>query len=119
MSTVLSEHAPLSPADFCRLLLRTLEASDGRRRRRKRNTTPDAIGLGMKRSLLERAVEEAPTVEAFEGWLLAATMAEEGGARAMARDIHDEWQMAQQAPAFRAWLERGAPSDDAGGEGGS
>ncbi|AKT41750.1 hypothetical protein [Chondromyces crocatus] len=113
----MSAPEPLSPVEFCRLLLRTLEASDGRRRRRKRNTTPDAIGLGMKRQLLERATEEAPTADAFEGWLLGVTLGGDGGARAMARDIHDEWQMARREPAFRAWLERGAPSDDVGGEG--
>ena len=32
--------------------------------------------------------------------------------RAMARDILDEWRLAAAAPAFRAWLEAGAPSED-------
>src|SRR5690606_22702639 len=44
---------PARPADFCRGLLAALDASEGRRRRRKRDTTPDAIGLAIKRELLE------------------------------------------------------------------
>jgi len=35
----------LRPAVVCGQLLAALAASDGRRRRRKRDTTPDAIGL--------------------------------------------------------------------------
>src|SRR5438132_12968000 len=46
------------PAVVCRELLAALDASEGRRRRRKRDTTPDAIGLTIKRDLLERAVEQ-------------------------------------------------------------
>ena len=46
----------LRPADFCREMLATIDASEGRRRRRKRNTTPDAIGLELKRTLLEAAM---------------------------------------------------------------
>ena len=55
----------LRPAVLCRGLLDALEASEGRRKRRKRDTTPDAIGLGTKRDLLERAVRDAPDPEAF------------------------------------------------------
>lgn len=106
-----------APADFCRLLLGALAATDGRRRRRKRDTTPDAIGLSFKRRLLERAAAEAPPPDAFEAWLLAATLAEDGGAQAMAREIFEEWRLAEREPAFRSWLERGAPSDDAEGKG--
>lgn len=32
--------------------------------------------------------------------------------RAMALDILAEWRLADASPAFRTWLERGAPSDD-------
>lgn len=110
---------PLPPADFCRLLMRALAASDGRRRRRKRDTTPDAIGLSLKRNLLERAAAESPQPEDFETWLLTATLTADGGAQAMAREILEEWRLAQREPAFRAWLEHGAPSDDAGREGAS
>ena len=42
----------LRPADVCRALLAALDASDGRRRKRKRDQTADAIGLALKRTLL-------------------------------------------------------------------
>src|SRR5262245_14460381 len=60
----------LRPADFCRQLLAALDASEGRRQRRKRDRTPDAIGMAIKRQLMERAVRENPKPEALEGWLL-------------------------------------------------
>jgi hypothetical protein len=106
----------MRPADFCHQLLATLEASDGRRRRRKRNTTPDAIGMGLKRDLLERAIHEDPEPQAFEAWLLQHCLAAgdvSGPLRAMAQDILNEWRLAEVSPAFRAWLQQGAPSDDA------
>jgi len=106
------------PSDVCRELLATLEASEGRRRRRQRDTTPDAIGLAIKRGLLERAVAADPAPEAFEGWLqqeCLATGPGEGGVRAMALSIFEEWRLADQADSFRDWLARGAPSDDAPG----
>lgn len=105
------------PADLCRELLAALEASEGRRRRRKRDTTADAIGLGIKRALLERAVTDDPSSETFEGWLLerclegAATVSV-GAVRAMALEILAEWRLAAADPTFRAWLARGAPSSD-------
>jgi hypothetical protein len=106
------------PADLCRALLAALEASDGRRRKRKRDQTADAFGLAIKRELLERAVAADPAPEAFEGWLLAypstcgaAELA--GPALAMARAVYEEWQLAHSIGAFRRWLEQGAPSDDA------
>src|SRR5207247_3610048 len=37
----------------------------------------------------------------------------EGGVRAMALSIFEEWRLAHDADAFRDWLARGAPSDDA------
>ena len=104
------------PAEVCRELLAALEASEGKRRRRKRDTTPDAIGLAIKRELLERAVAADPEPHEFEAWLheqcLAAGGAE-GGVRAMALSIFEEWRLAQEADSFRTWLARGAPSDDA------
>jgi len=96
--------------------LAALDASEGRRKRRKRDTTPDAIGLAVKRDLLERAVAADPEPEAFEGWLLeqcAAAGAAEGGVRAMALSIFEEWRLARDAVSFRSWLAEGAPSDDA------
>jgi len=110
--------APLRPAAVCRALLAALEAAEGRRRRRKRDTTPDAIGLAIKRHLLEQAVREDPAPEIFEEWLLrsaapADLQATPGALAAMARSVFDEWRMAHRLGAFREWLERGAPSDDA------
>jgi hypothetical protein len=97
------------PAGFCRGLLVALDASEERRRRRLRDTTADAIGLGIKRRLLERAVEDDPEPEAFEGWLLERCLAEAdtvsvGAARAIALDVFDEWRVAAQSPGFAAWL---------------
>jgi hypothetical protein len=106
------------PADLCRELLGALEAAEGRRRRRKRDTTPDAIGLGIKRALLERAIADDPEGMDFERWLLdrclegAATVSV-GAVRAMALELLREWQLVAVDPAFRDWLAAGAPSADA------
>jgi len=109
----MSDLTGLRPGAFCQKVLLALSASEGRRRRRKRNTTPDAIGLSMKRSLLERAAREDPAPDDFEGWLLSACNGEDGGGvRAMALEILTEWQLFQVEPSFRVWLEQGAPSDD-------
>ncbi|MGH7673363.1 MAG: hypothetical protein ACREMC_10745 [Gemmatimonadales bacterium] len=105
----------LRPAEVCGRLLAALEASDGRRRKRKRDTTPDAIGLAIKRRLLEDAVREDPDPAAFEGWLLERSLAAaaSGPVRAMALSVLAEWRLAQTSGDFRGWLEQGAPSDDA------
>ena len=105
------------PADLCRELLAALEAFDGRRRRRKRDTTPDALGMAIKRELLERAVAEDPAPGAFEAWLLEQCLAgaqtySMGAVRAMALEIHGEYQLTATLPAFEAWLASGAPSED-------
>jgi hypothetical protein len=105
------------PAEVCRALLAALDAAEGRRRSRKRDQTPDAIGLSIKRELLGRAVQEDPDPEAFEGWLLQCglTCGQEsaGATLAMARAIFEEWRLAQSMNDFKSWLEQGAPSDDA------
>jgi hypothetical protein len=104
------------PAEVCRELLAALEASEGRRKRRKRDTTPDVIGLAIKRDLLERAVAADPEPGAFESWLheqCVGTGPAEGGVRAMALSIFEEWRLTLEAGAFHEWLARGAPSDDA------
>src|SRR5258707_1737207 len=82
-----NKNAP-RPGEICRELLATLDASEGRRRRRKRDTTPDAIGLTIKRELLERAVAPDPEPDAFEEWLhrqCFATGSSEGGLPSTAR----------------------------------
>src|SRR5688572_18069970 len=108
-----------------------MDASDGRRRKRKRDTTPDAIGLALKRELLLEVTRADPDPEEFEPWLLrilghpersegpelrrlttAADGTLPGAARAMGRAILDEWKLACASPSFQAWLKRGAPSAD-------
>lgn len=104
------------PSQICGELLNALDAAEGRRKRRKRNTTPDAIGLEVKRDLLERAVAADPDAADFEAWLLeqcTSSGAGEGGVRAMALSIFEEWRLSHDADAFRDWLAAGAPSDDA------
>ena len=116
----------LRPAEVCRQLLAALDASEGRRRRRKRNTTPDSIGMTIKRSILEEAVRQDPEGAAFEGWLLERCLSAGGSGnhggpafgasgpvRAMALEVLAEWRLAEQPGAFRSWLTQGAPSDDA------
>jgi hypothetical protein len=117
MNIIHNRSDTIRPGDICRALLAALEAAEGRRRQRKRDQTPDAFGLSVKRDLLRRAVEEDPGPEAFEEWLLnyprtcgAPELA--GPAAAMARAVFEEWRLAHSLGEFRAWLERGAPSDD-------
>jgi len=105
------------PADFGRAMLAAVDASEGRRRRRQRDTTPDAVGLGLKREMLERLVAEDPDADGLEGWLLTQCLERSephgaGPVRAMALEILDEWRLCQTVPAFGDWLARGAPSDD-------
>ena len=116
--TGLSDSPAFRPADVCRALLSALEASEGRRRMRKRDQTPDAFGLAVKRDLLQRVIEDDPDPDAFEGWLFdypltckAPELA--GPAAAMARAVFEEWRLAHSLGEFRLWLVRGAPSDDA------
>lgn len=118
-----NDAASLRPSRICAHLLAALDASEGRRRSRKRDTTPDAIGLAIKRGLLERAVADDPSPAEFERWLIDACERQgrvqddagplPGGAiRAMAMDVLGDWRIAQQVPDFHSWLEHGAPSDD-------
>ena len=107
----------IRPAQVCQALLAALAAADGQRKRRKRDQTPDAIGLAVKRELLERAVEADPEPEAFEAWLLnysQTSVAVElaGPASAMARAVFDEWRLAHSLKEFNLWLNQGAPSAD-------
>jgi hypothetical protein len=100
------------PAAICRDLLHATGAAEGRRARRKRNTAPDALGMAIKQSLLEAVIAADPGPDDFERWLLAH--AETGAERALALLILDEWRFALATPAFRVWLEAGAPSEDRG-----
>src|SRR5947208_11579740 len=54
----------------------------------------------------------------FEGWLLSYAQKSDGqhsagAVSAMARAVLDEWRLAHSLGDFKAWLDRGAPSDDA------
>ena len=105
----------LRPAQICGELLAALEASEGRRKRRARDTTPDTIGLRIKRELLEQVVQADPAPEDFEAWLLQRCLdagVADGPVRAMALSIWDEWRLAGTTDDFRRWLGDGAPSDD-------
>lgn len=116
------------PAEICRQLLAAWDASEGQRRRRKRDTRPDVIGMRIKRRLLENAVTADPDPDGFEGWLLEQCLAgleielgrhgetlrvARGSCRAMAKEILAEWEMARTSGAFGNWLREGARSDDA------
>ena len=70
----------------------------------------------MKRRLCEQAMTADPDPPDFEGWLFERCLAEgpgNGGLRAVALSILEEWRFAADVDAFRAWLAAGAPSDDA------
>ncbi len=122
-----SPSPPLRPAQICRQLLAALDASEGRRSRRKRNTSPDSIGMAIKRQLLEETLRDDPDPDAFEGWLLERSFSPMGSerpldgelllasgpVRAMALEVLAEWRLAEHPGAFRRWLMNGAPSDDA------
>jgi hypothetical protein len=105
----------LRPARLCTALLAALNASEGRSRERKRDQTPDSIGLTLRRGLLERAANDDPEPDAFEQWLSDHVEASTwpGAVRAIARTVLDEWRLAHQLETFAAWLEHGAPSEDA------
>jgi hypothetical protein len=108
----------VTPVELCSGLLHALDASEGRRRRRSRNTTADSIGLAIQRGLLEDAVREGPSAESFERWLQERCVAQgesDGAHRAMALLIWHEWQLASQAEDVSAWLTTGARSDDRDG----
>ncbi len=56
----------------------------------------------------------------FEGWLLKFShdnigTQSFGAIAAMARAVLEEWRLAHAMGDFKAWLDRGAPSDDADG----
>ncbi len=116
MDDRLSAMIGLRPAGACRALLAALDASEGRRGRRKRDTTPDAIGMSLKRQLLEQAVQSDPEPDCFEVWLLERCLSSEatsrGAMRAMAQEVLSEWRLTANSVQFRDWLAAGAPSED-------
>jgi hypothetical protein len=105
------------PAVICQQLLQSMDASEGRRKRRKRNTTPDALGMEVKRALLEAVIAADPAPDQFDAWLFAQVQdaSFSGATRAMAMQIRDEWEFAISSGRFREWLASGAPSEDGRG----
>ncbi len=105
----------LRPGEFAALLLRAVDASEGRTRKRKRDQRPDSIGLELRRELLARAAQDDPAPDDFEEWLLERTFEApaSGPVRAMCAQILEEYRLAQKDPSFAAWLREGAPSADA------
>jgi hypothetical protein len=68
---------------------------------------------------VKRALDDDPHPEAFEKWLLHCVLPcgspeSSGAVSAMARAIFEEWKLVHSMNAFKNWLERGAPSEDAG-----
>ena len=95
----------MRPAHICSRLLAALDASEGRRQKRKRNTTPDSIGLAIKRTLLEQTVRQDPDPDDYEEWLLTRCVTPEapsGPMRAMALDLLADWRLAQTSAVFRS-----------------
>jgi hypothetical protein len=111
---VTSPSTTIRPGAFCQRLLRTLDAAEGRRRRRKRDQTPDAIGLGIKRDVLEAAIVADPEPADFEGWLLTQALEARasGPVLALCSQIMEEYRAAAVDPDFERWLAAGAPSAD-------
>lgn len=109
-------NSSLRPAEFCRQYLHTLDASEGRRKQRKRDTTPDALGINLKRELLQAALDDDPDPSAFEAWLLARTLSATAGGplRAMCVEVLADYRFATLDPGFSQWLTSGARSADAG-----
>jgi hypothetical protein len=103
----------------CAFLLKALEAAEGQTRRRKRDQSPDKLGLTLKRELLRRAAATDPEPKSFEGWLMEqiGRAPDAGPVRAMCEEIFLEYRLAALQPDFAEWLAAGAPSDDADPDG--
>jgi hypothetical protein len=106
----MTAQSPARPADFCAYQLAQLDAIEARRKRRARDTTPDSIGLGIKRDLLSRAIAEQPAPETFEAWLLEQVITAPAGGpvHALATEILAEYHIAIHDPTFAAWLAESA-----------
>lgn len=107
----------LHPGDYCELALQAIEVSEARRKRRKRNTGPDAIGMEIKRELLRQGAHDRPEPEEFEAWLMEQVMQADapGAVRAMALEVLADYQTACDYHSFSGWLAEGAPTPRLGG----
>jgi hypothetical protein len=71
--------------------------------------------MAIKRDLLEAVVQENPTPETFERWLVEpcqAAGAASGPVRAMALDAYADWRLAEASRSLQTRPDQGAPSDD-------
>jgi hypothetical protein len=100
------------PAAYCQQALEAIRVSEERRKRRKRDTGPDLAGMSIKRDLLEKAIEADPEPDEFEGWLLQQVIQSRasGPIRAMAIEIHADYENARAVQSFSGWLADGAPT---------
>lgn len=103
---------PLRPSTYCQRALNAILVSEERRKRRKRDTGPDVLGMEIKRDLLKDAIEADPEPEKFEPWLLQRVIESKAGGpvRAMALEILAEYRNACSVESFGGWLEQGAPT---------
>jgi hypothetical protein len=102
----------LRPAEHCHQALEAIRVSEERRKRRKRDTGPDMAGMSIKRELLEKAIKADPEPDEFEAWLLeqVITSPTSGPIRAMAMEIHADYENARSVQSFSGWLADGAPT---------
>ena len=101
----------LRPAEFARLALASVGASEGRRRRRQRDTLADSLGLDLKLALLQAVAAADPDSEEFERFLLEYALTADGPSgpiRGVCSDVWLEWESASIAPSFVEWLRGGA-----------
>lgn len=102
----------LHPGDYCSQALQAIEVSEERRKRRKRDTGPDVIGMGVKRELLRKGAEDRPEPDRFEEWLMEQVMQADqpGAVRAMALEVLADYETARDYQSFSGWLAEGAPT---------
>jgi hypothetical protein len=112
--------SPLRPAQYCQQAIDAIRVSEERRKRRKRDTGPDLIGMDIKRDLLEQAIDADPEPDDFEAWLLQQVIQSRasGPTRAMALEILAEYENARAVQSFGGWLAEGAPTPRFGDAGG-
>jgi hypothetical protein len=102
----------LRPAEYCQQALEVIQLSEERRKRRKRDTGADQLGLQIKQELLRGAIEADPDPDSFEEWLLEQVIASpaSGSTRAMAMEVLADYENARVVDSFGGWLADGAPS---------
>jgi hypothetical protein len=105
-------HRPIRPAELCQQTLNAIQVSEERRKRRKRDTGPDVIGMNIKRDVLQAVIEADPEPDDFEAWLLQYVIETpaSGPVRAMALEILAEYENARAVESFGGWLADGAPT---------